>query len=257
MVRVSIYNEKGGVGKTTVTVLLASYLSYVHGRGVCVLDFDYPAFHLRQLRMAEQEILRDPRSPLALWMKGNPPSGEPYDVFCLPPGPGGVWLHEELFPYLENIFAQGYDYVLYDFPGRFAPEEPVSLVAANGYLDFVAIPMDTDAQSRRSALVVADALRRAEVPVCLFWNRVSLAESKGDGSRFRRGAAPFLERGFEVMDESLRDIRKISRDGTEMAFIRSTLCFPGRYVNMWNPAIIPFLEALKGRIDGSLKAPRQ
>ena len=34
MVRISIYNEKGGVGKTTMTAMLASYLAYAKGKSV-------------------------------------------------------------------------------------------------------------------------------------------------------------------------------------------------------------------------------
>ena len=113
--------------------------------------------------------------------------------------------------------------------------------------------MDTDIQSRRSALVVADAIARVGIPLALFWNRVSVWEAKGDGARFRRGAEPFVSRGMEVMDLVVRDIRKFSRDPSEMAFIRSTLCFPVRYVNQWSPAIIPFLEALEARIDNAKK----
>ena len=255
MVRISIYNEKGGVGKTTMTAMLASYLAYGYGRSVCVLDFDYPSYHLMELRQGETLILQNPQSPLSAWLRSNPSPGAPYDIFRFPPGRGGAYRPEEVFPYLENILSAGYDYLFYDFPGRFAPEEPVSFLSANGYLDFVGIPMDTDTQSRRSALVVADAIRRQGIPLTLFWNRVSVYEAKGSGERFRRGAKPFTDRGMDVMDEMVRDIRKFSRDGSEMAFIRSTLCFPERYVNMWSPAFIPFLEALKKRIDQSLHRP--
>ncbi len=251
MVRVSIYNEKGGVGKTTTTAMLASYLAYAYGKSVCVLDFDYPSYHFMELRMTELGILKDPKTPLSLWLSHHPVPGEPYDVISLPPGKGGIYRPKEVFTFLENILATDFDYVFYDFPGRFTPDEPVSFLAANGFIDFVAIPMDTDTQSRRSALVVADAMKRAGLEVALFWNRVSVWEAKGDGSRFRSGAQPFVERGFDVMQESVRDIRKFSRDSSEMAFIRSTLCFPVRYVNMWSPAIIPFLEALKSRIDNT------
>ena len=94
-----------------------------------------------------------------------------------------------------------------------------------------------------------DAIQQKGIPLALFWNRVSVWEAKGDGNRFRKGAEPFVSRGMDVMAESVRDIRKFSRDSSEMAFIRSTLCFPVRYVNKWSPAIIPFLEALKRRID--------
>ena len=56
------------------------------------------------------------------------------------------------------------------------------------------------------------------------------------------------------MDEMVRDLRKLSRESSEMAFIRSTFCFPDRYVNKWSPGIIPFLDALRARIDQSQKA---
>jgi len=254
MVRVSIYNEKGGVGKTTITVMMASFLAYGCGKRVCVLDFDYPAFHLKDLRERETLIRKTPRSPLSIWLRDNPPPSDPYDIFSFLPGRGGTYRPLEVFTSLEEILPGGYDYVLFDFPGRFSQGEPVSFIAANGYLDFVAVPMDTDLQSRRSALVVSDALTRIGIPVALFWNRVSLSEARGDGSRFRQGAEPFLERGLEVMETGVRDIRKFSRDSSEMAFIRSTLCFPVRYINMWSPAIIPFLEALRLRIDNAKTA---
>ena len=71
MKRISIYNEKGGSGKTTVGIMLASYLAYSCGRRVCVLDFDYPTFHFSQIRDQELEILRNPRSQLAQAMSST------------------------------------------------------------------------------------------------------------------------------------------------------------------------------------------
>jgi len=252
MIRLSIFNEKGGVGKTTVTVLFASYLAYIHGKRVCVVDFDHPAHHIHQLRRDELSIREDPRSPLSCWMEKNPAASEPYEVLLPPVGTGGAYRPFEVFSFLSRLQALRYDYIFYDFPGRLAVGEPVSFLAANDYLDFVAVPMDTDAQSRQGALVVADALHRKNIPMALFWNRVSAPEAKGSGARFQRGAAPFLERGLPVMKEQVRDVRKLSRDSSEMAFLRSTLCFPTRYVEMRSPSLIPFLEALKHRTDNLL-----
>ena len=254
MKRITIYNEKGGVGKTTVTAMLASFLAYREGRRVCVADFDYPSYHMMDLRRSDIEILRDPKSPLSLWMAANPSPAPRFDIFRLPPAAGGHFQPEDIFAFLDSVFSVDYDYILYDFPGRFSSDEPVSFVAGAGLIDYVAIPIDTDIQSRRSALVVADAFKREGIPLSLFWNRVSLSEAQGSGLRFQRGAAPFTERGMDVMEESLRDIRKISRPPSEMAFIRSTICFPERYVNRWNSAIIPFLQALKERIDSSVSS---
>lgn len=251
MARVCIFNEKGGVGKTTATVLTASWLAYSEGRRVCVVDFDHPSHHISAMRGRDSALLRDPRSPLSAWMASHPDTPAPFGVYSIPASPDGTYSPGEVFPYLEAILSAGFDYVFYDFPGRFARGEPASFVAAAGLVDFLAVPMDTDLQSRRGALVVADAFRRQDIPLVLFWNRVSASEARGDGSRFRRGAEPFLERGLPVMEESLRDIRKLSRDGSEPSFIRSTLCFPERHVRRWNPGIMTFLEALRGRIDST------
>ena len=40
MKTVSFYNEKGGVGKTTFSILYASWLKYKHGVDVAVVDLN-------------------------------------------------------------------------------------------------------------------------------------------------------------------------------------------------------------------------
>ena len=47
---IAISNQKGGVGKSTMTVLLASYFHYVRGKTVAVMDCDYPQFSIQTLR---------------------------------------------------------------------------------------------------------------------------------------------------------------------------------------------------------------
>lgn len=47
---ISICNQKGGVGKSTFTVLLASYLHYTAGRDVSVVDCDYPQWSIHVQR---------------------------------------------------------------------------------------------------------------------------------------------------------------------------------------------------------------
>ena len=47
---VAMSSQKGGVGKSTMTVLLAGYFHYVMGYNVAVVDCDYPQFSLEKLR---------------------------------------------------------------------------------------------------------------------------------------------------------------------------------------------------------------
>ena len=46
-VNISICNQKGGVGKSSLTVLLASYLHYTLGHDVLVMDCDYQSSDMR------------------------------------------------------------------------------------------------------------------------------------------------------------------------------------------------------------------
>jgi|GEM_PF-1543127 len=41
---IAFSTQKGGVGKSTFTVLVASYLHYLKGLNVAVMDCDYPAY---------------------------------------------------------------------------------------------------------------------------------------------------------------------------------------------------------------------
>ena len=43
---VALSPQKGGAGKTTLTVLMASYLHYVRGIDVAIIDCDFPQYSI-------------------------------------------------------------------------------------------------------------------------------------------------------------------------------------------------------------------
>ena len=47
---VALSNQKGGVGKSTFTVLFASYFHYLKGYNVLVVDCDYPQHSISTMR---------------------------------------------------------------------------------------------------------------------------------------------------------------------------------------------------------------
>lgn len=53
-VLVAICNQKGGVGKSTMTIMLAGYYHYLQGLNVAVIDCDYPQYSL--VRMKERDM---------------------------------------------------------------------------------------------------------------------------------------------------------------------------------------------------------
>ncbi len=51
---VAISNQKGGVGKSAITIMLAGYFHYLKGLNVAVVDCDFPQFSL--IRMKERDM---------------------------------------------------------------------------------------------------------------------------------------------------------------------------------------------------------
>jgi cellulose biosynthesis protein BcsQ len=54
---VAISNQKGGVGKSAFTVLIAGYFHYVKDRNVLVVDCDYPQFSIHSLRERDKQTV--------------------------------------------------------------------------------------------------------------------------------------------------------------------------------------------------------
>jgi cellulose biosynthesis protein BcsQ len=54
---VAISNQKGGVGKSAFTVLIAGYLHYVKDKNVLVVNCDYPQFSIHSLRERDKQTV--------------------------------------------------------------------------------------------------------------------------------------------------------------------------------------------------------
>lgn len=70
---IAFSTQKGGVGKTTFTVLTASYLHYACGYNLIVVDCDYPQFSINAMRQRDaQSLIATPRCKN--WQPPNSPS---------------------------------------------------------------------------------------------------------------------------------------------------------------------------------------
>ena len=56
---VAFSTQKGGAGKTTLTVLVASYLHYVKGYNMAVVDCDFPQHSIAEMRDRDLKMVED------------------------------------------------------------------------------------------------------------------------------------------------------------------------------------------------------
>ena len=110
MIVVSFFSAKGGTGKTTFNMSMASFLKYHLGKAVIMLDADTPEYNLYNSRVRELDYKR---------ANGGIDESALYPVWkVLDVTPEGI---ENLAGKLDALRGS-VDYVLIDFPGSLRPE---------------------------------------------------------------------------------------------------------------------------------------
>jgi len=141
-----IGNQKGGAGKSTVTLLFANYLTQAKNKSVTIIDFDYQQSIAQKYERAK--LLENT---------------EPYTV---------VAASLEHFPGMKNIMCNDKaQIVLVDLPGKLDDD---GLIAVFEAADLVICPFSYDEFSFESTVLFSVVLRKinAQVPLVYVPNRV-------------------------------------------------------------------------------------
>lgn len=250
----SFFNEKGGVGKSLHTVMFASFLAYDCGAKVLVVDFENPSPRLDKTRADELKKLSDPSSVLSRYVNSHGGLQELYDI-CTPLKDQDFNYNKEQAEELREsiwtlISTSKYDYILFDFPGLLVENSPAYDCIVHGQVDLVAVPFDTEPMTRRASLMTCSVIQRSMTHVISFWNNVSAEEVKRKGF-LEIGEKTFTKLGIEVSKYRIKSFVKARRDSSEHLFVRSTVCWPERYVELACPSLIDFYRELKERLDNT------
>jgi len=221
---VAMSNQKGGVGKSSVTVLLASYLHYVKGKNVAIVDCDtlqHSVSHMRKRDMQTVEKTDEYKQLMMVqWKKIKKKA---YIIVDSTPAEARSKI-SELLEVNPNL-----DIILVDLPGSLSSEGVFKTIIN---MDYVLTPIVADRivmQSTMSfATAVLDYLKgKPDIPLkdfLFFWNKVDRRASTEVYDTYQKIMERLNLKVLKtVLPESRRFDKELSMKGKP--FFRSTL-FP-------------------------------
>ena len=174
---ISVCNQKGGLGKSTFTVLLADILHYMEGYRVLVVDCDYPQKSIFDQRKRELALLdRSPHYKSLLVCQFGMTHREIWPVIASTPGKALADMDRQLGMLRELV-----DFVLFDLPGTVGTPGVLRTLSA---IDRIFVPMKADRYVMESTLAFAKSVedhlvRKPDVPTAgihLFWTMIDRRE---------------------------------------------------------------------------------
>lgn len=222
---IALSNQKGGVGKSTIVVTLASYLHYTMGKNVALIDCDGGQHSLNRLRDSEKQVLEKVDDYKIMMMeqwerigrKAYPivesnPRRAPRDIDAL------------------LASGAGYDVILIDLPGSVSTEGVLSTILN---VDYVLVPIVPDRFDMRSTLSFATAVMdlkeaRKGIPLkefIFFWNKVDRRVSREVFDAYNKVMEKLRLRVLDTVIPSLSRYTK-EMSPTGKPFFRSTLLPP-------------------------------
>ena len=150
---VAFSTQKGGVGKTTFTVLVASYLYYLKGYNVAVVDCDYPQHSISAMRKRDAEQVNgDDYYKQLAFNQFKALGKKAYPVLCSSPD-------EAIKTADEFLVSAGmeYDVVFFDLPGTVNSEGVINSLSG---VDYIFTPIAADRVVLESSLSFAVAIHK-------------------------------------------------------------------------------------------------
>lgn len=223
---IAFATQKGGIGKTTLTVLTASYLHYMKGYNVAVVDCDAPQNSIADLRAREVKVIGESTYFKALAC----------DHFRR--------VKKKAYPVVTSNAADALDdadrllrgeatkpdLVFFDLPGTLKSEGVVKTLSQ---MDYIFTPVSADRFVVESALqfvmmfndnLVTTGLAKTK-GISLFWTMVDGREKTGLYDLYGK---LFAENDFHVLDTRLPDSKRFRREPSDdrKQVFRSTILPP-------------------------------
>lgn len=246
---VAIATQKGGVGKTTFTVLLASHYYYRLGFNLLIIDCDRPQYSIVEMRERDSQLV----------MKNDYYKRKAYNQFKELNRKAYTVIRakaEEALDKAEECIGNStepYDIILFDLPGTV---NSVGVLRTISKMNYLFSPISADKMILTSTLSFFDTLNKELVSrgqtdimgMYLYWNQVDGREKTGLYFVYEK---IIKDLGLQIMQTSVPDTKRFRKEMSEddrKAVFRSTLFPPDRRLLKGS-----FLEELFLEIQGIIR----
>jgi len=221
--KVSIYAQKGGVGKSTMTILLASVLHYRLGYNVLVLDCDFPQHSLIGMRERDKGTIMESDFHKRLAVKQfHTINKKAYPIIkCKAEN-----ALEKAFDYCESSSVAP-DIIFFDLPGTANTQ---GVIGALKGMNYIFSPITADRLVVESTLAFSEVFLRLpaqnknaiEQSLYLFWNQVDGREKTGLYEVYQ---SVIEELSLSIMQTRIMDSKRFRKeiDDTGSYVFKSTL----------------------------------
>ncbi len=223
---ISFSSQKGGVGKSAMTVLTASYLHYRMGYHVAVFDCDYPQHSLAKMREREMKtVLLNERYKRLAYEQFTSLNKKGYPIITCRADEAIDKAHELLKA--SSLF---YDVIFFDLPGTVNSSGILNTLTQMHYLFSPVLADRLVLESNLSFINVINEvlIKQGKTDIKglhLFWNLVDGREKTDLYSKYEK---IITDLGLSMMKTHLSDskrFRKELSDSDKRSAFRSTL-FP-------------------------------
>jgi cellulose biosynthesis protein BcsQ len=205
---IAFATQKGGAGKSTISVHIASTLYYHFGYKVAMLDCDFPQYTLQAYRLHEQDkINKDQAFQERLVAQG------------VAPYPVAMSSMDKAVEAIDMLEAKGYDFILVDTPGTVNIEGLPELLQR---VDYIFLPMEPDLgtiASSMSYMHILDKFLHKNnedsnlVGYYSFWNKFLKAEKR---DIYTKTDSLFKEKGFPLLNSRVESLVVIKEKRSTM-----------------------------------------
>jgi len=221
---VAFSTQKGGAGKTTLTVLVASYLHYVKGYNVAVIDCDFPQYSIHDMRQRDMDaVLKDNYYKILAYEQFSRLQKKAYPIVCS--------RSEKAPEAAEELIKLGHplDFIFFDLPGTINNQSIVNTLAT---MDYIFTPIAADRVVMEGSVKFASVINEHLIStgksnikgLHLVWNMVDGREKTELYEVYEKVCA---ELALPVMKTFLPDSKRFRKEAAteRKAVFRSTL-FP-------------------------------